>query len=78
MKGGDLLSRIVEKEAYTEAEARATCRHVFEAVRYCHRKRIAHRDIKLDNLLLVVSRKTWKDVVASFPISNLCRLVGEE
>jgi serine/threonine protein kinase len=57
MKGGDLLSRILEKEVYTENEARDCCRHFFEAVKYCHRKRIAHRDIKLDNLLLVVSEK---------------------
>jgi serine/threonine protein kinase len=57
MKGGDLLNRILEKEVYTENEARDCCRHFFEAVKYCHRKRIAHRDIKLDNLLLVVSEK---------------------
>lgn len=55
MKGGDLLGRIAEKEVYTEFEARNTCIHLFEAVKYCHRKRIAHRDIKLENLLLVVS-----------------------
>jgi len=79
MKGGDLLSRIVEKEAYTEAEARSACRNIFEAVRYCHRKRIAHRDIKLDNLLLVVSIQNAERLcVASCPISNLCRLTGEE
>jgi serine/threonine protein kinase len=56
MKGGDLLSRIVEKEVYTEREARGVCKILFEAIHYCHQKRVAHRDIKPENLLLVVSR----------------------
>jgi serine/threonine protein kinase len=54
MKGGDLLLRIVEKEVYTEREARGVCKILFEAVLYCHQKRVAHRDIKPENLLLVV------------------------
>jgi serine/threonine protein kinase len=54
MKGGDLLSRIVDKEVYTEREARGVCKILFEAVQYCHDKRVAHRDIKPENLLLVV------------------------
>jgi serine/threonine protein kinase len=55
MKGGDLLNRICEKEVYTELEARELCQYFFEAIAYCHQKKIAHRDIKLDNLLLMVS-----------------------
>jgi serine/threonine protein kinase len=55
MKGGDLLSRIVDKEVYTEREARGVCKILFEAIHYCHEKKVAHRDIKPENLLLVVS-----------------------
>jgi serine/threonine protein kinase len=55
MKGGDLLSRIVDKEVYTEREARGVCKILFQAIDYCHKKRVAHRDIKPENLLLVVS-----------------------
>jgi serine/threonine protein kinase len=54
MRGGDLLSRIVVKEVYTEREARGVCKILFEAIHYCHQKRVAHRDIKPENLLLVV------------------------
>ena len=54
MKGGDLLSRIVDKEVYTEREARGVCKILFQAVDYCHKMRVAHRDIKPENLLLVV------------------------
>lgn len=55
MKGGTLLERIVEKEVYTEREARQVCRIAFTAINYCHRKKVAHRDIKPENFLLVVS-----------------------
>lgn len=59
MKGGDLLSRIVDKEVYTEREARGVCKILFEAVLYCHEKKVAHRDIKPENLLLVVCHSCW-------------------
>ena len=54
MKGGNLLSRISEKEVYTEREARQVCKIAFTAVDYCHKKKVAHRDIKPENFLLVV------------------------
>lgn len=52
MKGGNLLSRIVEKEVYTEREAREVCKTVFTAIDYCHKKKVAHRDIKPQNVFL--------------------------
>jgi serine/threonine protein kinase len=58
MRGGSLLSRIVEKEVYTEREARQVCMIIFQAIDYCHKKHIAHRDIKPENLLLVVRQYT--------------------
>ena len=59
MRGGDLLSRICDKEVYTEREARGVCKILFEAILYCHQKRVAHRDIKPENLLMVVSSQSW-------------------
>lgn len=47
LKGGDLLEKIVEKEVYPEKDARRVCRTLLEAVFFCHKKRIAHRDIKV-------------------------------
>lgn len=76
MTGGDLLNRILEKEVYTENEARECCRHFFEAVKYCHRKRIAHRDIKLDNLLLVEKGNEATLKLADFGFSRKCRSSG--
>ena len=55
MTGGSLLNRIVEKEVYSEREARQVCKIAFTAIDYCHKKKVAHRDIKPENFLLVVS-----------------------
>ena len=62
MRGGDLLSRIVDKEVYTEREARGVCKILFQAMDYCHKKKVAHRDIKPENLLLVASQKSTCDL----------------
>lgn len=66
MRGGDLLSRIVDKEVYTEREARGVCKILFEAVLYCHQKRVAHRDIKPENLLLVDDHNDTNIKLADF------------
>mmetsp|Transcript_12633 Transcript_12633/g.29323 ORF Transcript_12633/g.29323 Transcript_12633/m.29323 type:complete len:212 (+) Transcript_12633:432-1067(+) len=55
MSGGELFDRIVQKSYYNEKEARDVCKILFEAMRYCHSKRVAHRDLKPENLLLFVS-----------------------
>jgi len=57
MEGGDLLERLFNKISFTELEVRRLARKLIEAVRFCHKKRVAHRDIKLDNILL-----TGKDI----------------
>jgi calcium/calmodulin-dependent protein kinase I len=43
MMGGELFDRIVQKSYYNEKEARDVCKILFEAMRYCHSKHIAHR-----------------------------------
>jgi len=43
MRGGDLLTRITEKEVYTEREARKTCKIIFQAMDYLHKMKICHR-----------------------------------
>ena len=56
MLGGELFDRIVQKSYYNEKEARDTCCVLFEAIKYCHSKKVAHRDLNPENLLLQVSR----------------------
>ena len=57
--GGDLFRYITKKikplskyQAMSEKEARFIFKQILSAVDYCHRRHIAHRDLKLANILL--------------------------
>mmetsp|Transcript_27565 Transcript_27565/g.60675 ORF Transcript_27565/g.60675 Transcript_27565/m.60675 type:complete len:398 (+) Transcript_27565:161-1354(+) len=58
MRGGDLLGRLVEKEVFSERDSRRIIRKLMEAIFFCHKKHIVHRDIKLDNILVDVDDDT--------------------
>ena len=50
--GGDLLNYVRKRRKLSEDIAKYLLNQVVDALIYCHKKRIVHRDIKLDNLLL--------------------------
>ena len=52
--GGSLVDivRLYPEERMPEETARFFMRQVFEALAFCHRNYICHRDVRLDNLLL--------------------------
>lgn len=52
--GGDLLSYVRKRRTLKELEAKSVFKQIIEALKYCHDKRILHRDIKLDNILLTI------------------------
>eukprot|EP00540_Astrosyne_radiata_P017977 CAMPEP_0116844664 /NCGR_PEP_ID=MMETSP0418-20121206/12823_1 /TAXON_ID=1158023 /ORGANISM="Astrosyne radiata, Strain 13vi08-1A" /LENGTH=343 /DNA_ID=CAMNT_0004475661 /DNA_START=537 /DNA_END=1568 /DNA_ORIENTATION=+ len=66
MSGGELFDRIVQKSYYNEKEARDVCKILFEAMRYCHSKRVAHRDLKPENLLLFSEHNDSDIKIADF------------
>lgn len=66
MKGGDLLTRITDKEVYTEREARKTCKIIFQAMDYLHKMKICHRDIKPENILMVEQDDDTSIKIADF------------
>jgi len=53
MTGGDLFDRIGKKKSYNEKNARDLSYRMLEAVAICHRKNVAHCDMKPKNLLLL-------------------------
>lgn len=70
LRGGDLLNRITEQGAFSEKDSRSICRTLLEALGYCHRKGIAHRDVKPENILLVDEINSNKIKLADFGCSQ--------
>jgi len=70
--GGELFDRIVDKTQYTEKEARDVAKVLFEALAYCHQKRVAHRDLKPENLLLLSRENDTQVKLADFGFAKVC------
>jgi len=71
LEGGELFDRIVAKSYYNEKEARDTCKILFEAMHYCHQRKIAHRDLKPENLLLMSSEDDSQIKIADFGFAKI-------
>jgi calcium/calmodulin-dependent protein kinase I len=74
MTGGELFDRIVEKEKYSEEEARRVIMKLAEALVYCHEQGIVHRDLKPENLLYESEAEDSTIKIADF---GLAKLVSE-
>lgn len=71
MTGGELFDRIVEKEHYTEKEAKKALVEVVDAILYCHDRGIVHRDLKPENLLYSTAREDANLKLADFGLAQL-------
>jgi serine/threonine-protein kinase SRK2 len=58
--GGELFSRVVDNGCLSENEALYYFRQILEGMMYCHSRKLCHRDMKLENLLLDSSAKSVK------------------
>ena len=61
LEGGELLKYLEEKGKLDENEAREFFIQLLDAIAYCHKEKIVHRDLKLENILISdIGKKTIK------------------
>ncbi|XP_033338624.2 nuak family kinase 1 isoform X1 [Megalopta genalis] len=66
--GGELYDYLSERKVLSEHEARRIFRQIATAVFYCHKHKICHRDLKLENILL---DQAGNAKIADFGLSNV-------
>ncbi|XP_035221038.1 uncharacterized protein LOC118193974, partial [Stegodyphus dumicola] len=66
--GGELYDYLSEKKVLSDVEARRIFRQIAAAVYYCHKNKICHRDLKLENILL---DEKGNAKIADFGLSNV-------
>lgn len=73
----DLYSTIEKKMfvPYPDADARNMFKQILKAVRYCHKKGVVHRDIKLENVLM---DPTGKVTLIDFGLCDIIQRPGQE
>uniref|UniRef100_A0A8R1DFQ6 Protein kinase domain-containing protein n=1 Tax=Caenorhabditis japonica TaxID=281687 RepID=A0A8R1DFQ6_CAEJA len=65
--GGELYDYVSRCGSLPEVEARRIFRQITSAVLYCHKHRVAHRDLKLENILMDQNNNAK---IADFGLSN--------
>ncbi|KAG0221490.1 hypothetical protein BGX31_009797 [Mortierella sp. GBA43] len=73
-RDGELFDQIIDKQKFTENEARHIFRQVFQGVKYLHDRGIVHRDLKPENIL-VMDKETMTVKISDF---GLAKMIGEQ
>lgn len=73
MKGGELLSRIQQKSYLPESNSKFFFYQMCHAIKYLHDRKITHRDLKPDNILLATTDEHTLLKISDFGLSKLVR-----
>ena len=76
--GGSLLDKLIEKideegKAYSESEAANIFKQIMLGINYCHNQGIAHRDLKLENILFLSKNKNSTVKIIDFGLSHITK-----
>ena len=52
-EGGDLFTRLLSEGNFSEKQARVLFTQMVNIIKYCHDNKVAHRDLKPDNFLML-------------------------
>eukprot|EP01130_Rhizamoeba_saxonica_P008722 TRINITY_DN3523_c0_g1_i2.p1 TRINITY_DN3523_c0_g1~~TRINITY_DN3523_c0_g1_i2.p1 ORF type:complete len:467 (-),score=118.17 TRINITY_DN3523_c0_g1_i2:70-1443(-) len=74
VSGGELYDEIVKRNAFSEKDASIIMKQTCSALEYIHKLGIIHRDLKLENLLLVDKGATGTDLVVKLADFGLSRI----
>lgn len=70
LEGGELLKFLEEKGKLTEAESYEVFKQIVSAIDYCHKQKIIHRDLKLENIMKV-DKESLAIKIVDFGIAGL-------
>mmetsp|Transcript_38480 Transcript_38480/g.46443 ORF Transcript_38480/g.46443 Transcript_38480/m.46443 type:complete len:493 (+) Transcript_38480:224-1702(+) len=71
LKGGELLDALLDQGGqYSEADAKLCFKKILEGINYLHQKKVVHRDLKLENLLLAKSGDLSTVQIADFGLAK--------
>lgn len=70
LEGGELLNFLQKNSKLEEAQAREIFKQIISAIDYCHKHKIIHRDLKLENILKV-DEESLNVKIVDFGIAGL-------
>jgi len=70
LEGSDLLAALLERGSYSEDDARDIIQQMLGALSYLDSKGVAHRDLKMENIVLTTSAGSTQVKIIDFGLSD--------